>query len=123
MKIAIDAQSIIESIRNVLAGLYSRQFETAISVAEALLIQVSTEARRQHPLFAICPSVEGSGCDRGINCEECPAFDLVQVRLVAHRKLAAKLNHELSTDDQEMCVNLKYIDDVHRKIQKQFTES
>ena len=123
MKITIESQSLIGSIRNVLAGFYSSQFEAAISAAEALLKHLSTEAQLQHPQFAICTSVEGSGCARGINCEKCPAFDLEEIRLIAHRKLAEKLNLDLSTDDHEMCVNLKYIDDVHRKIQKRCTES
>ena len=36
MKITIESQSLIGSIRNVLAGFYSSQFEAAISAAEAL---------------------------------------------------------------------------------------
>lgn len=119
MKITLESQSLTESIRNVLAGLYSSQFEAAISVAEALLEHVTREVRLQEPLLAICPSEQGSGCDRGIDCEDCPAFDLEQVRLIEHRKLAAKLNQELSTDEREICMDLKYIDSVHRKIQEE----
>ena len=116
MKITLDSQSSIESIRNVLAGLYSGHFEAAMSVAEALLERVTTEVRRQPPP-AICSSVQGNGCDRRMDCENCPAFDLDEAKLIKNKKLAAKLNQEMEEVEEYVRGELIDIDCLYRKIE------
>lgn len=120
MKITLESESLIVSTRTILAGLYSSEFESAITFAEALLEHFATEVRRQQPLLAICPSDQGSGCDRDIDCESCPAFDLEEVRLIMRRRLSEKLNKEIEEEEKKLRDDLECVEFYYR--QKQIEE-
>ena len=112
MKITIESQSAIESIRNILARSYFGQFEAAISAAESL----SEHVTRRQPHLAVCYSDEGNGCEHCVEWENCSTVDQDAV-LIKNKKLAEKLNEEMEEVEEWVRQELFDIDCLYRRIE------
>ena len=110
MKITLESQASIESIRNILASSYFGQFEAAISATESLLEHV---IRRQQPPLADCSS---DGCDHCVEWENCSTVDQ-DAGLIKNNKLAAKLNEEMEEVEKWVREELIDIDILCRRIE------
>ena len=100
MKIIIDSESLIESTRSILSCLYSKQLDTGISAAEALLAKVTKETLFQENDLKNDPSDHVSDRRRTIYCKDCPAFFLEEVGLVKFSRASANLFKETATEIQ-----------------------
>lgn len=100
MKIIIDSETLIESTRSILSCLYSKQLDTGISAAEALLAKVTKETLLQEDNLKNDRSDLISGCRRTIYCKECPAFFLEEVGLVKFSRANVNLFKETAAEIQ-----------------------
>lgn len=110
MKISLDSQSSIESIRTILACSYSGQIEAAISAAESLLEHVISRKEQPH---ADCSS---DGCDHCDEWENCSTVDQAS-GIIKNKKLVEKLNEELENVEEYVRGELIDIDFLYRRIE------